>query len=71
MVMSARKGIRSPGQFQVELEDAAQQAVKEASRTLDDLKSIYIKDHSAVIENGHIVEYRIDAKLTFSCTIAR
>ena len=44
-------------------EDAAQQAVKEASKTIKNIKSVYIKDHSAVVEHNKIVEYRITANL--------
>ncbi|MEM8965229.1 MAG: dodecin family protein [Bacteroidota bacterium] len=46
-------------------EDAAQQAVTEAAKTVKNIKSIYIKDKSARVENNQIVEYRIDAKITF------
>lgn len=46
-------------------EDAAQQAVSEASKTLHNIKSIYIKDHSAEVKDGKITEYRVTAKLSF------
>ena len=46
-------------------EDAAQQAVNEASLTLKNIRSIYIKDHSAVVNKQKIIEYRITAKLSF------
>jgi flavin-binding protein dodecin len=46
-------------------EDAAQQAVTEASLTLKNIRSIHIKDHSAVVNKHKIVEYRIIAKLSF------
>ncbi|MBU6158497.1 MAG: dodecin domain-containing protein [Bacteroidetes bacterium] len=46
-------------------EDAAQQAVNEASKTLKNIKSVYIHDHSAVVKHGKIVEYRVNAKLSF------
>lgn len=46
-------------------EDAAQQAVNEASQTLSNIRSLYIQDHSAVVKNNKIVEYRITAKLCF------
>jgi flavin-binding protein dodecin len=46
-------------------EDAAQQAVAEASKTLHNIKSIYIKDHSATVNNNKIKEYRITAQLSF------
>lgn len=46
-------------------EDAAQQAVSEASKSLKNIRSVYIQDHSAVVQNNKIVEYRITAKLSF------
>ena len=46
-------------------EDAAQQAVAEALKSLHNIKSIYIKDHSATVNNNKIKEYRITAQLSF------
>ena len=47
-------------------EDAAQQGINEAAKTLNNIKSIYIKEHSAIVnESNKIVEYRITAKLSF------
>jgi hypothetical protein len=47
-------------------EDAAQQGINEASKSLKNIKSIYIKEHSAIVnENNKIIEYRITAKLSF------
>jgi hypothetical protein len=46
-------------------EDAAANAVSRASKTLNGIKSIYIKDFEAKVENNKIVRYRINAKITF------
>ena len=46
-------------------EDAAQNAVKRATETLDNVKSIYIENFEAKVENGVITKYRINAKITF------
>jgi len=46
-------------------EDAAQAAVTEASKTLHNIRSLYIKEHSAKVDNGKIIEYRIIGKLSF------
>ena len=46
-------------------EDAAAKAVKAASKSIDNIKSIYIVDTSAKVENGKIVKYRINAKISF------
>lgn len=46
-------------------EDAAQSAVSEASKTLRNIRSVYIKEFEAVVENGKISQYRINAKVSF------
>lgn len=55
----------------VSWEDAAQSAVSEASKTLHNIRSIYVQDQTAVVENGKITEYRITAKLTFELDKSR
>jgi flavin-binding protein dodecin len=44
---------------------AAQAAVKEASKTLRNIRSIYIKEFTAEVDNGKITNYRLNAKVTF------
>jgi hypothetical protein len=46
-------------------EDAAAQAVEHASKTLHNIKSIYIKNFEAKVEGNKIVKYRIDANISF------
>jgi flavin-binding protein dodecin len=46
-------------------EDAAQQAVARAAKTLHGIKSIYIKNFEAKVDNNKIVKYRINANVTF------
>ncbi|MEW5789918.1 MAG: dodecin family protein [Pseudomonadota bacterium] len=46
-------------------EDAAAQAVERASKTLHNIKSIYIENFEAKVENNRIVEYRVNAKISF------
>ena len=46
-------------------EDAAQQAVKHAARTVKNIKSVYIKDQTAVVSGENITEYRVTTKITF------
>lgn len=46
-------------------EDAAQQAVNHAAKTLHNIRSVYIQDHCAVVKDNKITEYRITAKLSF------
>lgn len=46
-------------------EDAAQSAVTKASETVRNIKSVYIKDMNAAVENNRIVSYRVNAKISF------
>lgn len=46
-------------------EDAAQAAVSNAAETLHGVKSIYLKDMEATVDDGRIVNYRINAKISF------
>ena len=46
-------------------EDAAQQAVTEASKSVRNIKSIYIKEKSAKVVKNKIEKYRITAKISF------
>ena len=46
-------------------EDAAANAISRAGKTLKKIKSIYIKEFEAKVENNKIVRYRINAKITF------
>lgn len=46
-------------------EEAAQSAVKQASETLRDIKSIYIENFEAQVDNDRIVSYRVNGKVTF------
>ena len=46
-------------------EDAAQNAVAEASKSIRNVRSVYIKDFSAEIEKGKIIKYRVTCKISF------
>ena len=46
-------------------EDAAQSAVNEASKTLRNIRSIYVKEFTAEVDEGKITNYRVNAKVTF------
>ena len=47
-------------------EDAAQTAITEASKSIKQIKSIYIKEHSAIVDaKNKISEYRITASVSF------
>ena len=45
--------------------DAARRAVATASRTVRNIKTVEVLKSTAVVENGEIVEYRVDMKIGF------
>jgi len=47
-------------------EDAANNAIKEASKSVKDIKSINIVNTSAKVEKNKIIKYRITAQISFS-----
>lgn len=46
-------------------EDAAQNAVAQASKTVRNITSVYIKESTAVVENNQITRYRVNVKVSF------
>ena len=46
-------------------EDAVNQVLLEASKTIKNIKSVYIQDMQAMVKDNKVSEYRINAKVTF------
>lgn len=46
-------------------EDATSIAVKQASKTIKNIRSVYVQDQSAVVNDGEVTEFRVALKLTF------
>ncbi|MCC7007658.1 MAG: dodecin domain-containing protein [Acidobacteria bacterium] len=63
--MAIHKVIEVISQSEKSWEDAAQAAVRDASRTVRNVKSIYIANFEGVVSNETIVQYRVNAKITF------
>jgi flavin-binding protein dodecin len=64
--MSVVKVIEVLAQSDKSWEDAAKNAVKVASKSVKNIKSIYIEHFEAKVDNGKIIKYRINGKLTFA-----
>ena len=47
-------------------EDAAQKAVERACKTLSGVRSIYIKNFEATVEDGRIRTFRVNSKVSFA-----
>ena len=46
-------------------DDAAQNAVKHASKSVKHIRSVYVQDQSAIVDGDSIKEYRVNVKITF------
>ena len=46
-------------------DDAINAGVERASKTLQNVKSAWIKEQKVVVDGGKIVEYRVTMKVTF------
>ncbi|MFL0170204.1 dodecin family protein [Tenacibaculum maritimum] len=46
-------------------EDATRKAVKETSKSVKNIKSVFVQSQSAVVHNDEITEFRVNLKITF------
>ncbi|MBE0414120.1 dodecin family protein [Yoonia sp.] len=63
--MSMLKVIEVLAESKDSFEGAARNAVAQAAKTVRNVKSIYIKEMTAQVEGDQIVNYRVNAKITF------
>ncbi|WOD42113.1 dodecin family protein [Hwangdonia lutea] len=46
-------------------EDATKKAVKHASKSVKNIRSVYVKEQSAIVKDGDVTEFRVNLKITF------
>ena len=46
-------------------EDATKNAVKHASKTVKNIKSVYVQDQNAIVDGDDVTEFRVNLKVTF------
>lgn len=63
--MAVLKVIELMGESDKSWEDAAQNMVTEASKTIKNIKSIWVQDMSAKVKDGEISGYRVTGKISF------
>ena len=63
--MAILKVIEVLAQSEKSWEAAAQQAVQEAAKTVRGIKTIYIQEMEATVDNDRITYYRVNAKISF------
>ncbi|WP_299111272.1 dodecin family protein [uncultured Winogradskyella sp.] len=63
--MSVLKVIEVLGNSTVSFDDAVKNVVKEASQSVKNIKSVYVKDMQATVKNNAVVQYRVTTKVCF------
>ena len=63
--MSIAKVIEISAASDKSFEDAIEQGVARASETVKDVRGAWVKEQQVRVDNGKIVEYRVDMKVTF------
>ncbi len=46
-------------------EDATKKAVRQAAKSVKNIKSVYVQDQSAIVNGDDVTEFRVNVKLTF------
>ena len=64
--MSVVKVIEVLAQSEKSFEDAVQTALREASRSVRNIKSIYVKEMQAIVDGDRIAEWRVNTKISFA-----
>ena len=64
-IMAVLKVIVLLGNSTVNFENAIQNVVNEASKTVKNIKSVYVQDMQVTVDNNKISEYRVTAKVCF------
>lgn len=62
---SIAKVIELIAESEESFDDAVEQALVEAKKTVDGIKSIWVDNMTAVVEEGEIARYRVDVRVTF------
>lgn len=63
--MSIVRSIEVIAQSPQGFDQACQEAIKDASKTLRGIKSFWIKNAECVVENDKITMYRVNGKISF------
>ena len=63
--MSVLKVIEVMANSQKSWEDAAKKAVEHASKSVKNIRSVYVNEQSATVKDGKLDDYRVNVKITF------
>ncbi len=63
--MSVAKIVEISAESTESFEDAIHQGIKAASTTVHNIKGAWVKEQQVMVDDGKIVKYRVDLKITF------
>ena len=63
--MSMVKVIELSAQSAQGYEDAVRQAVERVARTIRNIRSVWVKEFEAVVENDQVTQFRVTVKISF------
>ena len=63
--MSVLKVVEILGNSSESFEHAVQNVIDEVSKTVKDIKSVYVQDMQVTVKDNQISEYRVNTKVTF------
>lgn len=63
--MSVLKVIEIMSNSDESWEDATRKAVKHAAKSVKNIKSVYVREQSAVVKDNEVTEFRVNVKITF------
>ena len=63
--MAVVKFIELSGRSSESFEDAVRQTVQRASSTIRNLRSVWVKEFEAVVENDQVTQFQVVVKISF------
>ncbi len=63
--MSVAKIVELSSSSKESFDDAVNKGIERACKTLENVKGAWVEDQKVSIEDGKIVEYRVNLKITF------
>jgi flavin-binding protein dodecin len=63
--MAVLKVIEVLSNSETSWEDATRKAVMHASKTVKNIRSVYVQEQSAIVKNDEVTEFRVNLKITF------
>ncbi len=63
--MSVAKVIEISAESSKSFEDAIQEGIKRAGKTVDKIKTAWVKDQQVTVKDNKVTAYRVNLKVTF------